>query len=52
MNSKGKFLPLHAQAWCTCYYMCVLLVPDTAKAEAAVEKDRRGIANAENDIVK
>ena len=47
-KTKGKFLPLHAWAWCTCYYMCILLVPDITKAEAVVERDRKGIANTEN----
>lgn len=37
VNSKGKFLPLHAWARCTCYCMCGLLMPDTTEAEAAIE---------------
>lgn len=48
VNSTGKFLPLLAWAWCTCYCMCLLLMPDTTKAEAAVKRDRRATASAEN----
>lgn len=47
-KTKAKFLPLHTWAWCTCYYMCILLMPDITKAEAVVERDRKRIANTEN----